>query len=150
VPASALHILDASRPAERNAVGYLHANCGTMCHKPGGGAPFSMRVTFDNTAKTMPADVSQTDVFMQAINQTSIFRPSMGPDLGAAHLYRIRPTDDTRSMIYYRTGTRTGLFGLGDQMPPIDTHSVDTVGHALLDAWITSMTAAPYPTPAAL
>lgn len=146
VAAAALHILDGTaRPAEHAAVGYLHANCGSMCHRPGGGAPFSMRVTVDNIAKKTPDDVTTTDVFTGAVNQLSGFTP-MG---GSGTYYRLRPTDNTRSTLYYRMGQRDQLTGGGEQMPPFDTHSVDSVGRKAIDDWLTFMTTANgYPAPA--
>jgi hypothetical protein len=145
IAASALHILDGTgRPAERNAVGYLHVNCGTMCHKPGGLGPFSMRLTVDNTAKKTPDGVSTTDVYLGAINVASGFIPGGG----TGNYYRLRPTDATHSVIDYRMGQRDPLTGGNLQMPPLDTHVVDTVGLQSIDAWITFMTTANgYPAP---
>jgi hypothetical protein len=146
IPAASLHLLDgANRPVERNGAGYVHANCGIMCHKPGGGAPFSMRITVDNTAKKTPDDVTTTDVFLGAINQTSGFRPPAA----TGNYYRIRPTDDTRSTIYYRMGQRDQLQGGAQQMPPLDTHATDAAGLGAIDSWINYMTTANgYPAPA--
>ena len=145
IAASALHLLDgAKRAIERNAVGYLHVNCGIMCHKPGGGVPFAMRLTIDNTTKKTPDDVTTTDVYLGAVNQLSGFTPPAS----SGTYYRLRPTDDTRSTIYYRTGQRDQLQGGSDQMPPFGTHSVDTVGRQTLDDWIHYMTTANgYPAP---
>ena len=116
-----------------------------MCHKPGGGAPFSMRVTVDNAAKKTPDDVTTTDVFGGAVNHVSGFVPA-----GASGTYyRLRPTDDTRSTIFYRMGQRDQLAGGTQQMPPLDTHSVDAAGRQAIDNWIAFMTPANgYPTPA--
>ena len=122
---------------EKPALGYLHANCGNACHHPGGQGPFSMRV--DIVAGAAPANVQSTPAFGGAINVASGFRPSGG----TGNYYRIRPTDVTRSTIPFRMNTRGGY----PQMPPVDTHVVDTAGLGLVTAWINAMTAAPYPAP---
>ncbi len=121
---------------EKPAIGYLHANCGNACHHPGGSGPFSMRV--DIVAGAAPANVQSTPVF-GAINTASGFMPSGG----TGNYYRIRPTDNSRSTIPYRMSKRGGY----EQMPPVDTHVVDTAGLNLVTAWITAMTTAPYPVP---
>jgi hypothetical protein len=73
------------------------------------------------------------------------------PPYAMANYYRIRPLDPTRSMIHLRMAARDALPGAEgwDQMPPLVTHAVDTAGLALVDGWINSMSAAPYPAPAA-
>ena len=94
---------------------------------------------------TTPADVTTTDVFTGAINRASGFAPPGGT---AGPYYRLRPTDDSRSTIYYRTGQRDQLTGGTQQMPPLDTHSVDAAGRQTLDDWIAFMTPANgYPAP---
>ena len=126
---------------EKPAIGYLHANCGNACHHPGGTGPFSMRVDITSgAAPAAPANVQSTAVF-SAINTHSGFTPSGG----TGNYYRIRPTDVSRSTIPFRMNTRGGY----PQMPPVDTHVVDSAGLAAVSAWITAMTAAPYPAPAA-
>jgi hypothetical protein len=80
-------------------------------------------------------------VFATAINARSNFVPANG----GGPWYRIRPTDETRSSMFYRMGVRNGLAGGGEQMPPIDSHVVDDEGRELLRDWIRSMTQPPYP-----
>ncbi|HEX8950670.1 MAG TPA: hypothetical protein VF945_02440, partial [Polyangia bacterium] len=130
--------LPASTAVERDAVGYLHANCGVSCHSPSGAAPFSLRLELD-AAGVAPQGIEATAAF-GAINRLSRFVPP-----GATgDYYRIRPSDLARSTIAYRMSVRDPL----TQMPPIATHVVDEDGLAAVQAWIDSMTAAPYPAPA--
>jgi len=133
---AASSLLVPGNATEKPALGYLHANCGTACHHPGGPGPFSMRIDFSGTST--PADVQSTATFA-AINATSSFTPSGG----TGHYYRIRPTDPSRSTISFRMNVRGGY----PQMPPVDTHVIDSAGLGAINAWITSMVAAPYPAP---
>lgn len=130
--------LAAANSAERDALGYLHANCGLACHHAGGGAPFSLRLELGSDGRA-PRIASDTSAW-QAINHSSGYTPPVrsGP------FYRIRPTDPSRSTIFYRAGVRTS----GDQMPPLGTHKIDPEGLARLTAWITGMSAPSYPAPA--
>ncbi len=132
---------------EAAALGHLHSNCGIMCHRPGGGGPF--RLDIDVSSGMAPADVMTTNAFA-AINQMA-YTTLANPPYTTANYYRIRPTDVTRSMIHLRMNVRDappGQDGI-DQMPPLLSHTVDTVGLGQVDAWINAMTAAPYPAPAA-
>lgn len=125
---------------ERNALGYLHANCGVSCHNPNiGGSRFDMRLQHDTLT-----DVTATQAFQQAINQESTFQPP-----GATELYyRIRPTDPARSAIQFRMNVRDGEGATPQQMPPVATDLVDAAGVAAVQAWIEAMIADPYPAPA--
>jgi hypothetical protein len=137
-PASALQI--PGNGVERDAIGRLHANCGIACHNAGGPAPFSMRLEI--TDGHAPDGVADTSVFRQAIGQESFFSPAGGEGT----YYRIRPTDEEGSMVFYRLSHRDGPGGF-EQMPPVATHRPDP---ALVDSvrtWIRSMTNAPYPAP---
>jgi hypothetical protein len=137
-PAAALQI--PGRPAERDAIGRLHANCGIACHNPTGPAPFSMRLDVENGA--LPKGIEDTRVFKEAIGQESFF----APEDGTGTYYRIRPGDEDRSMVLYRLSHRDGPGG-HTQMPPVATHQTDATLIASVKAWIDSMTSAPYPAP---
>lgn len=130
--------LAAASPVERDAIGYLHANCGVSCHRPGGSAPFSMRIDVTPSGQ-LPATADATAVW-SAINHPSAFTPANG----SGAYYRLRPTDGSRSTILYRMSTRAA----GEQMPPLGSHLVDDDGRAKLTAWIDAMNVAPYPPPA--
>jgi hypothetical protein len=123
-------------PAARDAIARLHANCGVACHHPGGPGPFSMRI--DIAGGHAPATIADTGVFREAIGQASDFEPADG----VGTYYRIRPTDVSRSMIYYRASVRDH-----DQMPPLATHRTDPALLASIGQWIESMSGAPYPAP---
>jgi hypothetical protein len=143
--ASSLQFLTKGTPTERQALGYLHSNCGVACHHATSGktTPFFMRLEAD-AAGRLPITIADTQAFQTAVNVQSKFTPQGGNGTW----YRIRPTDATRSTLYYRIDLRNGVQGGGEQMPPIASHEVDQAGVKLIDAWINSMTAPPYPSPA--
>jgi hypothetical protein len=128
--------------ATYDALGYLHANCGTTCHNAnGGGARFSLRVDFDSVAGSTPAAVTGTTAFREAINQESSWQPAP-PDGGAApRAYRIRPLDPTRSSVVVRMAERDGR----SQMPPIGSHKVDDAALSTIRSWIALMNQPTYP-----
>jgi hypothetical protein len=132
--------LGSASAVERDAVGYLHANCGAACHRPGGSAPFSMRIELlaDGSAPQLASDTAA----FQAINHASGYTPPGG----SGRYYRLRPTDEEHSTIFVRMSARTP----GDQMPPLGSHAVDEDGRAALAAWINAMTGPSYPAPAPL
>jgi hypothetical protein len=141
---ASLQFLGQSSALERQAAGYLHANCGIACHHAGAKemTPYFARLEVGPAGA--PARIEDTDLFRTAINVPSAFVPAAG----GGPWYRIRPLDDARSTLYYRIDVRNGLAGGGEQMPPIVTHQIDPAGRALIDAWIGSMSGAPYPPPA--
>jgi len=142
--ASSLQFMKNGTTVERQAVGYLHTNCGIICHHTGADetTPFHMRLEWA-TSGPLPQQIADTEVFQTAINVKSNFVPAGG----SGTYYRIRPGDTSRSTIHYRMSVRNGVMGGGEQMPPIASHVVDATGLATIDQWITSMTMAPYPTP---
>ena len=147
LPASSFQI--PGNATERTALGYLHTTCALACHRPDGIAPFSMKLEVGGGAA--PASVSQTAAF-QIINAPASHVLASPPyAAGSANYYRIRPGDPSRSMVHLRQAVRDAPpFADGnDQMPPTLTHLVDAAGLAAIDAWINSMTSAPYPAPAA-
>jgi hypothetical protein len=130
------------------ALGFLHTNCGILCHQPGLGTPFSLNI--DVSSGAAPTMVSGTSAFITAVGITSDYKPASA---GVSdNYYRIRPTDVTRSTIHIRMSSRDAPVGSSgiDQMPPLITHVVPADGLAAVDAWINSMTAAPYPAPGPL
>lgn len=127
-PAAAITI--PGNAAEVAALGYLHANCGTTCHNANRGLArqtgFFMRL---NVGPEM-ATVKTTDAYTTGWNQATT----------GYHVVpkRIAACSTATSCIYYRTTHRDGVGGAptGTQMPPIDTHQVDTAGTAEIAAWI--------------
>jgi hypothetical protein len=129
---------------ESQAIGFLHTNCGVCCHNPNTNAG-QMHLRLETKADHTFGAVSDTAVYTDAINHPSYFHPQ--GQVGT--FYRIRPTDDSRSVVYYRMGQRDALNGGSEQMPPIDSHVVPTEALANVDAWIQFMTASNgYPPPA--
>jgi hypothetical protein len=121
--------LAAASAVERDAIGYLHANCGVSCHRPDGSAPFSMRIDVAPDGHA-PATADETAVW-SAINHPSRFTPPGGSGV----YYRLRPMDASRSTILYRMSTRAP----GEGMPPVGSHVVDDDGRAKLAAWIDAL-----------
>jgi hypothetical protein len=149
IPAAQLAI--PGNATEKAALGYLYANCGTMCHHLTGPAPFQMDMTI--TPPT-PTSVAGTKAFA-AINVPAA-HVLVNPPIVGANYYRFRPTDVQRSMIHLRMAIRDTSPGgsYTDQMPPLVTLKVDDAGLALVDAWINAMTGTSssgvtYPAPAA-
>jgi hypothetical protein len=118
-------------PTEVAALGYLHANCGTVCHNGGAGPanPTGLHMRLDVARLS---SVQTTDTWTTAWNVASRF-----PGLAGAPM-RLAECDTASSGVYYRMAHRDGVddAGQGTQMPPIDTHQVDSVAVALVAAWI--------------
>ena len=127
--------------AEREALAYMHMNCGVTCHNPvTPGAKYVARL---EAAKL--GSVAETTFMTELVNQQSSW---VAPG-ETGKTYRARPTDSSRSAIYLRMGLRDEVAGNGMQMPPFATHQVDIAGRQVVKAWIDSMTTtAGYPAPA--
>jgi hypothetical protein len=108
----------------QQALGYLHANCGT-CHNPSGlsfPTPFSLRLSVSHST------VESTDAFKTAVNvPVNLFA-----GFGVTH--RIKPQDTAASSVHYRMSLRTLV-----QMPPIASEVVDDAGVAAVGAWINAL-----------
>jgi hypothetical protein len=119
-------------PSAAAALGWLHANCGTACHTGNGLA--------GATGFYMRLDVATlTSVETTNAYQTGWNVPTVGffiPD--ASTTYRLHACDPSTSCVYYRAGHRDGVGGTpaGTQMPPVDSHQVDTVDLASIAAWL--------------
>ncbi len=126
---------------EREALGYLHMNCGVSCHNaitPGTGYVARLEA-----AKL--GSVAATTFVTELVNKQSSW---VAPG-STAKIYRVRPTDASRSAVYLRMGMRDPVDGKGTQMPPFASHAVDPSGRQMVKAWIDGMTpAAGYPAPA--
>ena len=118
---------------ESAALSWLHSNCGTACHNSGRGQA-------ENTGFWMRLDVATlgsvqtTEAYTTGWNKMTLGFPI--PD--AAVSYRLHACDTASSCVYFRAGHRDGIDGTpsGTQMPPVDTHVVDTVDLASVAAWI--------------
>jgi hypothetical protein len=114
-------------PATAAALGYLHANCG-HCHNPNGVYPadrMSMILRL-NVADTTP---EATTIWSTTVNvPTQWFRAPGIVD-------RVAADDPNASAIPYRMDNRGNVA----QMPPLATKTVDSVGLATVQAWISSL-----------
>ena len=142
-PASSLQIPGSA--TERAALGRLHTNCGVCCHNPriaSASTDQRLRIEIDNATKATPASALLTPSVITTVNvavdPSSVY--PVGPQF-----YRLRPTDTTRSGIYFRDGQRE----IQAQMPPLCTHAASDEIEAATAAWLTYMTPAHgYPAPA--
>lgn len=118
---------DLARPDELawNALGYLHANCGT-CHNPRGTG--FQRVDLDLGLRAGERAVTSTRAYATsvgvAVEQTS------GDDTA-----RIAPGAPQDSALI----TRMKLRGAEEAMPPIASERIDDAGVALIEAWIETL-----------
>jgi hypothetical protein len=115
------------------ALGWLHANCGTACHNSShyalaGPTGFFMRL---EAAKL--SSVQATDTYLTGVNITATFKE---PDGGS--ILRIAPRDPTDSCVVFRAGYRD-THGEKIQMPPDDTHVVDSADLDVVKSWIGSL-----------
>ncbi len=99
---------------------YLHTNCAN-CHRPQGPTPVAIDLRHDTAlAQTGACDMA----------------PTAG-DLGIANARIIAPGDAARSVLLARMSRRDA-----NAMPPVASNLRDTVGEQLINAWISSLTAA--------
>jgi uncharacterized repeat protein (TIGR03806 family) len=106
---------------EDRARAYMHANC-SICHRPQG----TNQANFDARFGTSFHDSG-------LCNGT----PLEG-DLGATGAKLLVPGDPSHSLISLRIHANDS-----NRMPPVGRHVVDTQGAALIDQWISSLTACP-------
>jgi hypothetical protein len=136
-PASATQYAVPGRTqVERDALGWLHINCGVACH--------NMNPSANATNPDLPKmrlEVARlgapqlTDTWTTNVNVPSTFQP-----MGQSGFLRIRPGSSATSTIAYRDGIRDNPFpGDKQQMPPIATHAVDTAAVANVRAWIDAL-----------
>ncbi len=126
----------------REAIGWLHSNCGIVCHNanPGAGCSFnSMRLRVNVAELVLTDGGTPTLQALQAYTTTHDVAASTGLGDPANFPYsRIAHGNPTKSLARYLTGRRTTteLYG---QMPPLDSHVVDVADVANLNAWIVAM-----------
>lgn len=110
----------------REALGYLHANCGN-CHNPDGSAR-------PDTNLDLRLRVSQ-----QSVEHTSTYATSVNVDLqsfeGTDLELRIAPGEPEQSGLLFRMLER----GPDTQMPPLATEIVDEQGSQLVRAFIAAL-----------
>jgi hypothetical protein len=121
----------------RESIGWLHANCGTTCHNanPKAGCYFNtmrLRVKVDELAGTPTVQSLELYATTHDVPATvALGDPAFNPYDRIAHGV------PSKSLVRYLIGRRTTE--PFEQMPPLDTHIVDTADLATIDAWITQM-----------
>jgi hypothetical protein len=117
----------ASSPTARAALGYLHGNCG-HCHNEAGALAGVEMVLAQQAAA--PAE-SSAKVLASLLGHSSRFRPH-----GAQSAQRIAPGGGS-NVLTLRMKTSNPLA----RMPPLGVQVVDDAGVALVERWITEITA---------
>lgn len=110
----------------KDALGYLHINCGTCHNQSEDGLPqYTMNLWIDiDHATETDSNTWQTTVDVD----TEIFKDQ--------HILgRIVPGDPDSSALYYRMSHRDDIA----QMPPIATKAIDEEGRAIIAEWIESL-----------
>lgn len=116
----------------RDALGYLHANCGN-CHNDSPGVALEnvpepqllLRLLVDDET------VEGTGVYQTAVNQPTTTSGSAALELD----YRIFGGDETQSAAYVRMTLRYHE----NQMPPIGTEETDPTGLETIGSWIQTL-----------
>ncbi len=124
-PAKGTLFLVPGTAAEKAALGYIHANCG-HCHNP--------RWDFfalTNQVLRLTTDTLKTVAETNTVT-TTVYKATTSYKLKP---WRIVPGDHVESAIWIRPSHRSDT----DQMPPIATKKVDTVGLAAIQTWIDGM-----------
>lgn len=121
------------------ALGFLHANCGNVCHNANAGAFAAETGLFMRLYARpwvdggVPADaappVDASAAYVTAVNQP-ISSAAYASYASAGYL-RITPGSSATSLV----PTLDGMRGAG-QMPPFATHEVDDAGVSAVRAWI--------------
>lgn len=111
----------------REALAYLHSNCGLACHNATPNAEASwtgLRMRLESGELSTP---QATGVFRTAIGVKSGFVPP-----GEGPFLRIAPGDPEHSALLYRIGQRDSRA----QMPPLGTRRIDSEAIARLRSWV--------------
>lgn len=116
----------------KDALAYLHMNCGVTCHNDNPNALCSI--------SGLEMRLSATDVFAgQAVTATKTYTTAVGvaptifaTEFADAGWHRITSGDVAHSEIPVLDSHR----GTGDQMPPLATHIPDDAGIGIVESWI--------------
>jgi mono/diheme cytochrome c family protein len=124
-------VIPADTQEEREAIGYLHGNCG-HCH--GGPHP---KVGQELWSRVNVATLTSEPLFQTAVCQCLQNWTGRINSAGDRYRLRIDPSHDELSGIIGRMSRRGA-----EQMPPVGTNIVDAAGLAKVKAWIKSLDAA--------
>ncbi|MGK3961135.1 hypothetical protein WMF01_11210 [Sorangium sp. So ce1667] len=130
---------------EREALGYMHANCGVSCHNDSVDAPARDTGLYLRLEAADLGSVATTDAVRTGMNK----RPAENAkyegleNTDPSYWYDIRPGDPARSLLVARQVLR----GFEGQMPRIGTHKIDDAGVQAVTRWIQSMKEPNYPAP---
>jgi uncharacterized repeat protein (TIGR03806 family) len=111
---------DTAEPLAERARAYLHTNC-AGCHRTGGPTPSSMDLRYAT--------------LLSSTNACGVAPQSGDLAIGAAARI-IAPGSAASSVLVARVDRRDA-----NGMPPLASHTVDDAGVALLEQWVTSLTA---------
>jgi hypothetical protein len=120
----------------KDALGYLHINCGVSCHNDNPnafcvGSHLYMRLSAtDAFADAGLGAVANTPTYVTAVGQPPVVYAGQFDPVAGYH--RITSGNVALSEIPQVDGVR----GLAYQMPPIATHQVDEAGVGLVTTWI--------------
>jgi hypothetical protein len=113
--------------AAQAALGVLHANCGSSCHRPG-------------TFAWEKANIElRLKVGMKSVEQTPIYMSNVGVKVGQIFEnvpFRITAGKPAESAVYTRMNSRVEMVG----MPNVGTKVVDSAGAKIVSDWIRSLT----------
>ena len=116
-----------------NALGWLHANCGTACHNKNPGRSctakdMDLKLTYAELSGGGAASTLQAYVTTIPVDAT----------IPSGAYKRIAPGNVGNSAIHFLASHRNNTNPNG-QMPPIDTHIIDPTGVGYLTTWITAL-----------
>jgi hypothetical protein len=113
---------------DQGALGFLHINCGIVCHNKDYGAAYYTGFFMQLEVAHLES-VQSTDTWITGVNQAT--EQFSAPGIVA----RIAPGNPSGSCAYYRMSKRDSF----SAMPPIDSHVVDEAGLSVIGAWIDSL-----------
>jgi hypothetical protein len=119
------------------ALGWLHVNCGSSCHNPGGKAAATQMYLKLLASEVAPPDggtvpVDKLQAYLTTVNVPGQVMPN------DVIYQRILPGNAAHSLLPLMALTRDEDAGFM-QMPPIVSHLPDTAGEAPVSAWINAL-----------
>jgi hypothetical protein len=115
-------------PVERDALGYLHANCGNCHNDTANGLTY---LGMDMRVSTTDVVVGTTGVYTDVVNQPVLFYA------GPSCTHRVAGMDVGDSCLHFRMSERgSDSTPNPNQMPPLASDLADTTALAAIEAWI--------------